>query len=223
MGTRCESLIQSRVRKMKYFVVESNDISRAGITALLQARGMPVEPSSDYTIISESNGSEAVFLVGLNEQNLPTAVSHLEERARCGGSGKIICISSDPSTEQFDLLSGLGVQGYCTVAVSAETLLLAIRAVETGAVFICPIIHERRLNRARRRKSIISEELSPREKEVLVQLVNGYANSQIAKSLSISVETVKAHVKSILSKLGVNDRTQAVVKAIKAGLIDHDK
>ena len=206
---------------MKILIVESNDISRAGLTALLSARGLPVDPCADYSKISAKGESEAVLLIGLNEQNLPYAVSQLEERAKSGFGGKVICISADPSTEQYDLLSGLGVQGYCTHGVSEETLILALKVVETGAVFICPIMHERRLNKAKRRRAISGEELSPREMEVLAQLVEGRANSQIATSLSICVDTVKAHVKSILSKLGVNDRTQAVVKAIKAGLIDH--
>lgn len=208
--------------KMKYLVVESNDISRAGLTALLTERGLNVQNSTDYSLLVSSDVDEhIVFLVGMNEENQNHVTEILEaSRARPGRRANILCISAFPSLEQCDLLSSLGVLGYCSVHIKTEVLMLAINAVESGAFFICPRIHEKRMNQSRKRKHE-GDELSPREMDVLVQLVNGSSNQEIAKQLNISVETVKAHVKSILAKLAVHDRTQAVIKAIKFGLVEY--
>lgn len=205
---------------MKYLVVESNDISRAGLKSLLLARGKIVEESNDYSMIVRTEPPD-VMLVGLNEDNQDTAIAHFEARARAGKRANILCISASPSAEQCEALSNLGVQGYCSVAITADMLDLALSAVEKGAFFVCPLIHQKRFSTVRRRRTELGDELSPRETEVLVQLVNGSSNLEIAKHLNISIETVKAHVKSILAKLAVHDRTQAVIKAIKFGLVEY--
>lgn len=205
---------------MKYLVIESNDICRAGLKSLLLARGKNVEESDDYSLIARTEPPD-IMVVGLNEGNQDAAIANFAARARAGKRANILCISACPSVEQCEALSNLGVQGYCSVAVTADMLDLALSAVEKGAFFVCPLIQQKRFTHLRRKRPDLADELSPRETEVLVQLVNGNSNLEIAKHLNISVETVKAHVKSILAKLAVHDRTQAVIKAIKFGLVEY--
>lgn len=205
---------------MKYVIVDSNDISRAGLKSLLLASGKSVEESADYSLISRAD-APAVLLLGLNEESMESAMAQLDARLRIGKKTNILCISSTLSVELCDTLSHMGVQGFCSGSISADMLALAIRAVENGAFFVCPKTQQKRTIHLRKKRTDIGEELSPRERDVLVQLVNGNSNQDIAKNLNISVETVKAHVKSILAKLAVHDRTQAVVKAIKFGLVEY--
>lgn len=206
-----------RLGRIRYLVIDANDISRAGLASILNSQGEIVEQHADYSIIHRIDLKNTLLLIAVNDEKLPLLKTLLEEKGPVM-QGKILCISSDPSIEQWQIISRLGVQGYCSNAISLDNLMLAINAVQKGATFICPLIHEK-LGKLSRDRSI-GDELSPREMDVVVQLVKGGSNQQIAQQLHISTETVKAHVKSILAKLGVKDRTQAVLKALKHGLVE---
>jgi DNA-binding NarL/FixJ family response regulator len=94
-----------------------------------------------------------------------------------------------------------------------ESLIPALRAVAAGQRWIPKEVARRLANRK------MFEELTPRELEVLHQLAKGLANKEIADVLNISEHTVKDHLKSILGKLRVADRTEAVTAAIQRGII----
>ncbi len=110
----------------------------------------------------------------------------------------------------------MGVQGMCARIVRLEILLAAVRAVTNGQIYLDQQTAE----------SISGEmseiKLSLREQEVLEQLAGGDTNREIASTLMISEETVKSHVSSILSKLGLENRTQAISHALKNGLVRRD-
>lgn len=98
--------------------------------------------------------------------------------------------------------------------VLQDLLLAAVRAVARGKTYIDPAVARSVLTAAEPQ-----EELTPREREVLRQLALGRANKEIAGTLSIGEETVKTHVASILAKLAVENRAQAIVQALKRGLV----
>lgn len=127
---------------------------------------------------------------------------------------KIIALTA--STDEARLMGILraGAQGYVRKDAEPETLLAAVRAVAAGRTFVDPSIAGTILKGGEPR-----DELTARESEVLRALAFGRSNKEIANSLSISEETVKTHVGRLFSKLGIENRAQAVVQALKRQLV----
>jgi DNA-binding NarL/FixJ family response regulator len=124
------------------------------------------------------------------------------------------------------LLKGirLGARGYLLKDVSLATLTDAIRLVAQGGTMISPVVTERLLRGLKEAPlpawpDCGEEQLTLRETEVLRLMTGGYSNREIASALEISEGTVKNHVSNILGKLGVRDRTRAVLKAIEKGYV----
>lgn len=109
-----------------------------------------------------------------------------------------------------------GADGYCLKTTGLKDLRVAIHAISQGAGWLDPLIARRVLASAKQPAPKVSKYgLSSRELEVLELLVQGASNKEIAETLLISVETVKTHVRHILEKLMVADRTQAALKAVE--------
>ena len=106
-----------------------------------------------------------------------------------------------------------GAAGYLLKDVQPQELVEAIRTVHGGGALLHPRVASRLL------EELVTDPLTPREREVLGLIGRGMANKVIARELSLSEKTVKAHVSSILAKLGVTDRTQAALYAVRAGLV----
>jgi len=124
------------------------------------------------------------------------------------------------------LLNGirLGAKGYLLKDVSLAKLTEAIRLVANGGTMISPAVTERLLRGLKNAQLPASpdygeERLTLRETEILRLMTGGYSNREIASALQLSEGTVKNHVSNILGKLGVRDRTRAVLKAIERGYI----
>jgi DNA-binding NarL/FixJ family response regulator len=124
------------------------------------------------------------------------------------------------------LLEGihLGAKGYLLKDVSLDTLTNAIRLVAAGGTMISPVVTERLLRGIHDAplppdNGYNPEALSSREAGILRLMTGGYSNREIATALDLSEGTVKNHVSNILSKVGVRDRTRAVLKAIEKGII----
>lgn len=124
------------------------------------------------------------------------------------------------------LLEGirLGAKGYLLKDVSLAKLTEAIRLVAAGRSMISPVVTERLLHGLREAplppdSGYESEALTVREAEIIRLMTGGYSNREIAGALYLSEGTVKNHVSNILSKLGVRDRTRAVLKAIEKGIV----
>jgi DNA-binding NarL/FixJ family response regulator len=106
-----------------------------------------------------------------------------------------------------------GAAGYIRKDAEPETLLAAVRAVARGKTYIDPSVARQALGAAPR------EDLTARETEVLRRLAQGLSNKEIAEALSIGEETVKTHVSNVLAKLEAENRAQAIVQALKRGLV----
>lgn len=111
-----------------------------------------------------------------------------------------------------------GAIGYILKDAHADELIRAIKAAAEGQVQLSPKVASRLLREIRAPES--PETLTDRETDVLRLLAKGYANKEIAQALVIGEKTVKTHVSNILSKLGVNSRTQAALYAARIGLVD---
>lgn len=163
--------------------------------------------------MDEMNGIEATRLI---RQNLPNC--------------RIIMLTSHTSDEEIFAALGAGANGYCLKKTSSKDLLNVIRTVAGGAVWLDPGIANRVLcayatggpsaSPVRTRSRTGNTSLSPRETEILRLVAAGLSNQQIAERLCIGLETVKTHMRHIMEKLMVSDRTEAAVKGMKQGLIN---
>ena len=129
-------------------------------------------------------------------------------------SVRVIALTA--STDEARMMGVLraGAVGYVRKDAEPETLLAAVRAVARGKTYIDPYLAGKVA-----RASAPSDALTPREVEVLRQLVQGRSNKEIAEALTIAEETVKTHVGRVLSKLQAENRAQAIVQALKGGLV----
>jgi len=131
----------------------------------------------------------------------------------------------EDDTHLFAAIRG-GAKGYLPKSIPVEELLIYLQRLEHGEPALTPELTGRILDRLadtqprRPARSSIEASLTPRELEVLKELVKGYSNHEIACNLSISVRTVKNHVGHILSKLELKSRYEAVDLAKRAGLVD---
>ncbi|RFF28112.1 MULTISPECIES: response regulator transcription factor [unclassified Wenzhouxiangella] len=124
------------------------------------------------------------------------------------------------------LLAGIraGAKGYLLKDVALEELISAVRAVADGQTLVKPAITERLMEGLGKMRTDFSslpqpDPLTARETEILRLMAGGYSNKEIAGALNVAEGTVKNHVSNILSKMGVRDRTRAVLKALEGGLI----
>jgi DNA-binding NarL/FixJ family response regulator len=137
------------------------------------------------------------------------------------------CLILTTFDDDAALLAGLGAgaKGYLLKDVSLQHLTDAIRALAQGRTMITPALTERVLRGLRSLggggddAALAPEPLTERETEVLRLMAGGYSNKEIARALGVAEGTVKNHVSSVLSKLGVRDRTRAVLKAVDLGLL----
>ena len=124
------------------------------------------------------------------------------------------------------VLAGLkaGARGYLLKDVSLEQLVEAVKTVAAGGSLVAPVVTQRLLTGLERMQNDFTsldqpDPLTERETEILRLMASGYSNKEIANSLNVAEGTVKNHVSNILSKLGVRDRTRAVLKAFELGIV----
>ena len=126
--------------------------------------------------------------------------------------------------DEADMVAGLrvGVSGYVLKDVSVEVLRAAVTRLSQGERYIHPRVSEvlaEALEQAQQPPAVLLDKLTPRETEVLALVAKALSNKRIAEALAVSEGTVKVHVSSILSKLGVADRQSAVATALQLGLL----
>jgi len=127
---------------------------------------------------------------------------------------KVIALTASIDEARMMGVLRAGAVGYVRKDAEPETLLDAVRAVARGKTYIDPSVSDQVLHASSPR-----DELTPREREVLRRLALGLSNRDIADALCISEETVKTHVGSVLGKLQVENRAQAIVQALRRGLV----
>jgi len=129
---------------------------------------------------------------------------------------RFVVLTTYEGDEDIHQALAAGAQGYLLKGMSHEALLDAVRKVHAGMRFLPPPVAQSLAARTP------NSDLSGREREVLTLLVRGRSNKEIAGLLGITEATVKCHVSVILSRLGVVDRTQAVVTALQRGIVHID-
>lgn len=202
--------------RIRILVAEDHLIARVGVTTIVNLQ-------TDMMVVAEaSNGAQAVELyrqhrpdVALLDLRMPV-MTGLEAAAairREFPDARMIALTTYGGDEDIRRALAAGVLSYLTKDVLHDELLKAIRAVHSGEAYLPPSVA------AAISPDANAPELSAREVQVLELIVRGLPNKQIAYTLGIAEHTVKNHVKNILSKLGVQDRTQAATAAIQRGIV----
>jgi DNA-binding NarL/FixJ family response regulator len=141
-----------------------------------------------------------------------------------GGCSRVVILTTFERDEYvFEALQA-GASGFLLKNAPPEQLLPAVRVVAAGDALLAPSITRRIIDQFARRRlnpeaAAHLDELTQREREVLVMLARGKSNAELAAELFVSEGTVKTHVSSLLAKLGLRDRVQAVVLAYESGLV----
>lgn len=143
------------------------------------------------------------------------AIRRMRDR---GDAARVIVLTSFVEDDRLFPAVRAGAAGYLLKDVQPEELVGAIRAAHAGESPIDPAVAGRLLSDVAHRDEVHSE-LTAREREVLCLVARGRPNKVIARELGVSEKTVKTHVSNILAKLGVADRTQAALYAVRAGLV----
>ena len=220
------------MEKIRILIVDDHPVVREGFRTML---------STDQTveIVGEaSDGAEAVAMVAEKEPNvvlmdirMPNmdgieATRHIKDKHP--SISVIVLTMYDNDAHVIDAVRA-GASGYLLKDASRDLLLHSIQTVSSGATLIkTDLLYEAICSLVRssngRQKPVIStsgslETLTPREQEVFRLVVDGDSNREVGKELSITEDTVKKHMHSILAKLNATSRTSAVAKATRAGIV----
>ena len=204
-------------KKIEVMIVDDHPLMRVGIAAIINAR-------KDMNVVAQAGtGEEAVQSyrqhkpdITLMDLRLPgpmggvdaiSAIRAIDSQAR------FIVVTTYDGDEDIHRALEAGAQGYVIKGMPYQTLVDALLRVHNGGRFLPPPVARALASR------VPNSELSAREREVLHLMVGGNSNKQIASVLCISEATVKSHVSTILQRLDVDDRTQAVVTALQRGLV----
>ena len=188
-----------------------------------------LESFSDLTVIGIASTGEELLSrldewrprVILQDLLMPGGIDGIETTRRVlQRHPAIAVVALTASMDEARMIGVLraGALGYVRKDAAPETLLAAVRSVARGRTYIDPSI-----DRTARLTSMDPEALTTRETEVLRHLALGLSNRDIAAALSVSEETVKTHVTHVLAKLNVDNRAQAIVQALRRGLVTLDE
>ncbi|MDG4862727.1 response regulator transcription factor [Streptomyces sp. T-3] len=213
---------------IRIVVADDHVVVRAGFAEVLGTQ-------PDFTVVGTAgDGAEALRLcrelrpdLVLMDVRMPV-MDGIEATAQLtadSGTRVLILTTFDLDEHVYDALAA-GAGGFLLKDVTAERLFDAVRVVAAGEALLAPTVTRRLIAEFARQRPTPSARpsarlaaLTPRETQVLRLIAEGLSNPEIAGRLHVSEETVKTHVSRILTKLGLRDRTQAVVAAYESGLV----
>jgi DNA-binding NarL/FixJ family response regulator len=220
--------------RIRILIVDDHALFRGGISNVLSHE-------RDLDVVGEAaDGRSGLEMAGMTSPNVvlmdlslpaPGGLETTQRIRREYPATAVIAMAQDEDEESLFASIKAGAAAFVIKDISPEDLILVIRRVSQGEflindkVFSKPAVASRVLKEFRelavygQEAQPIFAPLSPREVEILDNIAQGMTNKQVAYALSISEQTVKNHMSSILRKLAVNDRTQAVVYAMRQGWI----
>jgi DNA-binding NarL/FixJ family response regulator len=209
-------------------VVDDQTLVREGIRSLLAL-------ADDVEVVGDAaDGDAALALLDkvdvdvlLLDLRMPRrdGIATLEALAERGYGPPTLVLTTFDDDELVLQALRAGASGYLLKDVTLEHLVGAVRTLAEGGTLLQPMLTDRLLRAVTNREPTVEgfdrpEPLTVREVDVLRLVAAGYSNAEIAGALHLAVGTVKNHVSSVLLKLGVRDRTRAVLRALDLGLLD---
>ncbi|KXT77460.1 response regulator transcription factor [Streptococcus sp. DD13] len=211
------------MKKITVLLVDDHEMVRLGLKSFLDLQ-------EDISVVAEAkDGQEGIDLalqlrpdVVVMDLVMPVmgGVESTLELLKTWPEAKVLILTSYLDNEKIYPVIDAGARGYMLKTSNAEEILTAVRKVAKGELSIEAEV-ERKVE-SHKNNPDPHELLTARERDILALLAKGYENQRIADESFISLKTVKTHVSNILSKLGVSDRTQAVVYAFQHGLVAQD-
>ena len=209
---------------IRVLLVDDHEMVRIGVSSYLSAQ-------TDIEVVGEAeNGSRAVELaleltpdvilmdLVMDEMDGIEATQKIVE---AWDEAKIIIVTSFLDDEKVYPALQAGATSYMLKTSKASEIARAVRETFQGQIVLEPEVTDKMMSKMREKKSTpLHEELTAREMEILLLMAEGKSNQEIADQLFIALKTVKTHVSNILSKLQVQDRTQAVIYAFKHSLVE---
>lgn len=206
---------------IRILIADDHEIVRSGLRSLLEGDG--------FEIVGEaSSGNEAVRLANQTRPQVALLDVRMTGNDGLSALGQIrqylpetavVLLSNYDSPTYLAQALSLGAHGYLLKGARADEILHALRRAASGE----PVWTREEMRRASSVAPSTGDDvevaLTKRESEVLTQIAMGLTNKEIAQALEISYETVKEHVQHVLRKIGVSDRTQAAVWAVRRGLV----
>lgn len=210
------------VMDLRILIVARNIVARAGLAALLESR-------SDCDVIGRSMGGDTLLTdLRVYEPDVVlldlgwTPTNAMEDVLTLSDSAVPALVLLPEDTEASNiaaLLNPTGAYGLLLRENDADTLAVALAGVAAGLLVIDPALSAGLMQRSAALTPQLDEPLTARENEVLQLLAQGLTNKAIGQQLGITDHTVKFHVNAIMTKLSAQSRTEAVVRATRAGLI----
>jgi two-component system response regulator NreC len=214
--------------KIKIYLIDDHSVVRYGLRLL-------IEGDEDVVIIGESgSATEALTAISklkpdvvLMDISLPdlSGIEATREIKRLWPEIAVVALTIHEDEEYFFKMLDAGASGYVPKRAAPEELLTAIHAANSGDVYLYPslaklLVKDYILDQGLAEKEKSIDDLTPRQKEVLIQLGEGGTNLEIAARLNISPNTVARHRENIMHKLNLHSRTELVKYAIRKGYIE---
>ena len=209
----------------KVLIVEDHALIRFGLKTAFESKSFIGEifeaaSAEDALSLVKNNNLDVVIMdLGLPSMN---GIDATREIKKINKDIKVIILTSHSSEQEVLDSIKAGASAYCSKDINPDRLADIISSVADGAAWFDPKISDvvlKSLCENEKKEELLIDEsynLTDREKEVLEYICEGLNNGEISKILDVSINTVKVHVSSIIQKLGVEDRTQVVVKAFKS-------
>src|SRR3984957_129303 len=208
-------------RPISVLIVDDHPVVRRGLRVLLEVQdGIEVAGEAGDGATALALAAELtpdVILLDLKLPGMDGLAVLAELKARAGtGSSRVLVLTSATEPASASLAVRLGAAGVLYKDVDPDALVRAIRSVDDGHPLLAaeaagPLVR----SAGTWGPGVGLDTLTSREREVLAELTKGRSNREIARALGVSEKTVKAHVSSVLAKLGVQDRTQAALLAVR--------
>jgi two-component system, NarL family, response regulator LiaR len=207
---------------IRLLIVDDHSVVREGLRAFLRTQ-------DGIEVVGEAAGAEEAIRVAatvapdviLLDLVMPEGdgIGAIRRLLEVAPGVRVLVLTSFADDAQIFAAIAAGAAGYLLKDIDPEALADGIRDVHAGRPALHPSVATRLMHRSGS-GALRHSELTAREHEVLRLVVEGLANKQIAQRLGIGEKTIKTHVSRVLAKLGVTDRTQAAVLAIREGLVD---
>jgi DNA-binding NarL/FixJ family response regulator len=211
--------------QIRIALVDDHPVVRDGLAAILGTQ-------ADFLVVGEAgNGWQLlesyalwrpdVVLLDLEmpEMDGLTTLTRLRQQ---DSAARVIVFTAFDTDERILEAVRAGAAGYLLKGAPRDELFRAIRVVQSGGSLLQPVVASKLMRQVSRQPAPVAEpeQLTPRERQVLALLAQGYQNKEIAAQLVISERTVKFHVSAILAKLNAGNRTEAVAVAAQQGLVE---